>query len=92
MNMCLKLLTERRTVIAQTVLVKQPCYSQKKKCTDYIEKWPLHDLCFFEDNLWTVLYPKPCYNESCYKEVVVYIRGTALERSVEKLLRGLSRV
>ena len=26
----------------------------------------------FGIHLWTVLYPKPCYNEPCYEEVNVY--------------------
>ena len=29
----------------------------------------------FGIHLWPVLYPKPCYNEQCYKEVVVYHQG-----------------
>ena len=29
----------------------------------------------FGIHLWTVLYPKPRYNEPCYKEVVVYFLG-----------------
>ena len=32
-----------------------------------------YNLYIFGIHLWTVLYPKPCYNELCYKEVVVYI-------------------
>ena len=31
-----------------------------------------YNLYIFWIHFWTVLYPKPCYNESCYKEVVVY--------------------
>ena len=34
-----------------------------------------YNLYIFGIHLWTVLCPKPCYNESCYninKEVVVY--------------------
>ena len=31
-----------------------------------------YNLYIFGIHLWTVLYPKPCYNESCYKEVVLY--------------------
>ena len=31
-----------------------------------------YNLYIFGIHLWTVLYPKPCYNELCYKEVVVY--------------------
>ena len=36
----------------------------------------------FRIHLWTVLYQKPCYNELCYKEVVVYMgrRVKALTR------------
>ena len=32
-----------------------------------------YNLYIFAIRLWTMLYPKPCYNEPCYKEVVVYI-------------------
>ena len=32
-----------------------------------------YNLYIFGIHLCTVLYPKPCYNEPCYKEVVVYI-------------------
>ena len=32
-----------------------------------------YNLYSFGIHLWTVLYPKPCYNEQCYKEVLVYI-------------------
>ena len=31
-----------------------------------------YNLYIFGIHLWTVLYPKPCYNKPCYKEVVVY--------------------
>ena len=31
-----------------------------------------YKLYIFGIHLWTVLYPKPCYNEQCYKVVVVY--------------------
>ena len=31
-----------------------------------------YNLCIFGIHPRTVLYPKPCYNEPCYKEVVVY--------------------
>ena len=31
-----------------------------------------YNLYTFGIHLWTLLYPKPCYNEPCYKEVVVY--------------------
>ena len=31
-----------------------------------------YNLYIFGIHLWTVLYPKLCYNEPCYKEVVVY--------------------
>ena len=31
-----------------------------------------YNLYMFGIHLWTVLYPKLCYNEPCYKEVVVY--------------------
>ena len=45
---------------------------------DYIEKWPYmvifqYNLYIFGIHVWTVLYPKPCYIEPCYKEVVVYM-------------------
>ena len=44
---------------------------------DYIEKLPYmvifqNNLYIFGIHLWIVLYPKPCYNEPCYKEVEVY--------------------
>ena len=60
------------------MLVKQTCYIQTK-CIDYIEKWPFmvifqYNLYIFGIHLWTVLYPKPCYNEQCYKEVGVYMQ------------------
>ena len=32
-----------------------------------------YNLCIFGIHLWTVLYPKPCYNEPRYKEVAVYL-------------------
>ena len=32
-----------------------------------------YNLYIFGIHLWTVLYPKPYYNEPCYKVVVVYI-------------------
>ena len=49
----------------------------KQKCIDYIEKWPFmvifqYNLYIFWIQLWTVLYPKLCYYEACYKEIVVY--------------------
>ena len=31
-----------------------------------------YNLYIFKIHLCTVLYPKPCYNETCYKGVVVY--------------------
>ena len=31
-----------------------------------------YNLYIFGIHLWTVLYPKPCFNEPFYKEVVVY--------------------
>ena len=31
-----------------------------------------YNLYIFGIRLWTMLYPKPCYNEPCYKEFVVY--------------------
>ena len=31
-----------------------------------------YNLYIFGIHLWTVLYQKPCYNETYYKEVVVY--------------------
>ena len=79
--------------IAQTVLVKQPCYIQQK-CIDYIEKWPFmvifqYNLYIFGIHLWTVLYPKLCYNKSCYKEVVVYFHTVMFLQkagSVESLI------
>ena len=36
------------------------------------ESW-LYNLYSFGIRLWTVLYPKPCYNKLCYKEVVVFM-------------------
>ena len=32
-----------------------------------------YNLYIFGIHFWTVLYPKSCYNESCYKEVEVYL-------------------
>ena len=32
-----------------------------------------YNLYIFGIHLWTVLYPKPCYNEPCYKEVELYL-------------------
>ena len=32
-----------------------------------------YNLYIFGIHLWTVLYPKPCYNDPCYKEVEVYL-------------------
>ena len=32
-----------------------------------------YNLYIFGIHLWTVLYPKPCYNEPCYEEVEVYV-------------------
>ena len=32
-----------------------------------------YNLYIFGIHLWTVLYPKPCNNKPCYKEVVVYV-------------------
>ena len=37
-----------------------------------------YNLYIFGFHLWTVLYPKPCYNEPWYKEVVVYITYSPL--------------
>ena len=31
-----------------------------------------YNLYIFRIHLWTVFYSKPCYNELCYKELVVY--------------------
>ena len=44
---------------------------------DYIEKWPYmvifqYNLYIFGIHVWIMLYPKPCYNKPCYKEVEVY--------------------
>ena len=33
----------------------------------------LYNLYIFGIHVWTVLYPKQCYNEPCYKEVNVYV-------------------
>ena len=33
-----------------------------------------YNLFIFGIYLWTLLYPNSCYNEPCYKEVVVYIK------------------
>ena len=30
-----------------------------------------YNLCIFGSHLWTMLYPKPCYNKLCYEEVEV---------------------
>ena len=35
-----------------------------------------YHLYIFGIQSWTVLYPKPCYKELCYKEVVVYKKVT----------------
>ena len=32
-----------------------------------------YKLYIFWIHLWTMLYPKPCYNKPCYKEIVVYM-------------------
>ena len=71
--------------IAQTVLVKQPSYSQTKMYRLY---WKMTIMVIFQYNLyifgihlWTVLYPKPCYNEPCYKEIVVYLTLIAMPRT-----------
>ena len=32
----------------------------------------LYNLYIFGIHLWTMLYPKPCYYEPCYKKVNVY--------------------
>ena len=32
-----------------------------------------YNLYIFGIHPWTMLYPKPCNNELCYKEVVVYV-------------------
>ena len=45
-----------------------------------------NNLYIFGINLWTVLYTKLCYNEQCYKEVLVYVWETktkALERAIQ---------
>ena len=45
-----------------------------------------YNLYIFGIHLWTVLYPKPCYNNQCYKEVVVYnlcMKKGVLEMSCE---------
>ena len=34
-----------------------------------------YNLYIFGIHLWTVLYPKLCYNKPCYNEVVVYLNG-----------------
>ena len=41
-------------------------------------KWPSRvDVSLNPNTIkWIVLYPKPCYNESCYKEVEVYVNIT----------------
>ena len=53
-----------------------------------------YNLYIFGIHLWTVLYPKPCNNELCYKEVVVYLYNIlamlwVLNRS-DSALRGTS--
>ena len=50
----------------------------KQKCIGYIEKWPFmvifqHNLYIFGILLWTVLYPKPYYNELCKQKCIGYI-------------------
>ena len=41
----------------------------------------LYNLYIFGIYLWTVLYPKLCCNEPCYKEINVYIADLAQEQS-----------
>ena len=55
----------------------------------YILGWPfmvifLYNLYIFGVHLWTVLYPKPCCNEPCYKEVVVYEKNIYIFRMKKK--------
>ena len=45
-----------------------------------------YNLYIFGIHLWTVLYPKPCYNELCYKEVVVYMPAQGLQYPQTELL------
>ena len=48
------------------------CVISKQKRIDYIEMVIFqYNPYIFGIHLWTVLYPKLCYNESCYKEVLV---------------------
>ena len=43
------------------------------------------NLYIFGIHLRILLYPKPCYNEPCYKEVVVYVgTGDCLTWAVEE--------
>ena len=52
-----------------------------------------YNLYIFGIHLWTVLYPKLCYNEPCYTEAEVYIEGWAQDYSnsnifLKPLFRG----
>ena len=51
---------------------------QNKNVQIILKKWPImvifqYNLYIFGIQLWTVLHSKPCYNEPCNKEVVVYL-------------------
>ena len=63
---------------------------------DYIEKWPYmvifqYNLYIFGIHVWTVLHPKLCYNEPCYKEVVVYLQ-TQMQKIILKSSKLLSEL
>ena len=69
--------TGYREITDRDVLDLQCILKYEQKCIDYIEKWPFmvifqYNLYIFGIHLWTVLYPNLCYNEPCYKEVVVF--------------------
>ena len=42
-----------------------------------------YNLYIFGIHLWTVLYPKSCYNEPCNKEVEVYLMRNLILKSVD---------
>ena len=49
-----------------------------------------YNLYIFGIHLWTVLYPKPCYNKSCYKEVEVWTVGQG-ETSAKEIDIGVPK-
>ena len=63
---------------AETVLVKQPCYSQTEMYSSYREMTIYgHFSIYCIQSFFYIIYTflgsifKPCYNEQCYKEGVV---------------------